>query len=123
MFSVAAHEHDHLVRLARDRGLDRGLTRKKRLVIVRLRRAMGGGTLGDAELRGAGLHPHLLLDESLEIFTRAAELGMAECIGAARTLGRDIIAVLVDEALAHDDQAVFLALEHAGARPRRISPR
>jgi hypothetical protein len=72
---------------------------------------VGGGALGDTEAGHAGLRANLRLDDVLEGFADATELGMAG-IGTAG-LDRDIVAVLVDEAFAHDDDAVLLALQHA----------
>ena len=73
---------------------------------------MGGRALGDPEAGDAGLRADLRLDQILHQFADAAELGVTGRIGRG-SLDGDVVAVLVHETLAGDDDAVLLALEDA----------
>ena len=110
--AVAADECDHFVGLAVDGGLDGGLPGEEALIGVGFRDGVGGGALGDAGLAGAGFDTgEVLLDEIFEIIASTTKLGVTKGIGGLGS--RNVVAVGINQALANDDEAVFLALEDA----------
>ena len=109
---VAADERDHLVGLALDGGFDGGFTGEEGLVGIGLGRDVGGGTLGDAGLGHADFHAgDILFDDLTEGIAGTAEFGVAESVGGG--IGREVVAVGIDEALGDDDLTEFLSLEDA----------
>jgi len=76
---IAAEEGDHLSVSAADGRFDGGPAGEEGLVGVGLGAGVDGGALRHAELCGAGFDAGgVLLDEALEVFSGAAQLGMAE---------------------------------------------